>query len=117
MNEDDSKFAAWEEEDSQIMSWLWNSMQPEISRTCMFLPIAKEVRESVCQTYSKVRDAAQIFDLKTKIHNTKQGTLSVTEYYNIVIGLWLELDQYQNLKMKCSTDAAMHQEFIERESF
>ena len=75
---DDSKFAVWEEEDSQIMSWLWNSMQPEIRRTCMFPPTAKEIWESVCQTYSKVRDASQIFDLKTKIYNTKQGTLSVT---------------------------------------
>ena len=87
----------------------------EISRTCMFLSTAKEIWESVCHTYSKVRDAAQMYELKTRIHNTKQGILSVTEYYNVIKSLWLELDQYQNLRMKCSIDATMHQEFIERE--
>ena len=81
----------------------------------MFLSTTKEIWESVCHTYSKVRDAAQMYELKTRIHNTKQGILSVTEYYNVIKSLWLELDQYQNLRMKCSIDATMHQEFIERE--
>ena len=30
-------------------------------------------------------------------------------------GLWLELDYYQNFKMKCGEDAAMLQKFLERE--
>jgi len=34
----DPRFHAWDEEDSMIMSWLWNSMTPEISDTCMLLP-------------------------------------------------------------------------------
>ena len=28
---DDLKFAAWDEEDSMVMSWLWNLMIPEVS--------------------------------------------------------------------------------------
>ncbi|RVW55090.1 hypothetical protein CK203_067093 [Vitis vinifera] len=115
MSKDDPRFVVWDEENSQIMSWLWNSMQPEISRTCMFLSTAKEIWESVCHTYFKVRDATQMYELKIRIHNTKQGILFVTEYYNVIRSLWLELDQYQNLRMKCSIDATMHQEFIEQE--
>ena len=79
VSKDDQRFFMWDEEDSQIMSWLWNSIQPEMSHTCMFLSTAKEIWESVCHTYSKVRDAAQTYELKTRIHNTKQGILSVTE--------------------------------------
>ena len=79
VSKDDPRFVVWDEEDSQIMSWLWNSIQPEMSHTCMFLSTAKEIWESVCHTYSKVRDAAQTYELKTRIHNTKQGILSVTE--------------------------------------
>ena len=71
--------------------------------------------ESVCHTYFKVRDATPMYELKIRIHNTKQGILFVTEYYNVIRSLWLELDQYQNLRMKCSVDATMHQEFIEQE--
>ncbi|RDX61248.1 hypothetical protein CR513_60536, partial [Mucuna pruriens] len=33
---DDPKFEAWDDEDSLIMAWLWNSMTPEISRNYMF---------------------------------------------------------------------------------
>ena len=39
----DPKYTAWDEEDSMIMAWLWNSMILEISDTCMFLSTAKEI--------------------------------------------------------------------------
>ena len=42
-DEQDAKFKSWDEEDSMIMAWLWNSMVPEISDTCMFLKSAKEI--------------------------------------------------------------------------
>ena len=31
LSEDNPKFFTWDEEESMILSWLWNSMQPEIS--------------------------------------------------------------------------------------
>ena len=83
-------------------------MQLEISRTCMFLSTAEEIWESMCHTYSKGRDAAQMFELKTRIHNTKQGILFIIEYYTVIKGFWLELYQYQSLRMKFSIDATMH---------
>ncbi|TXG53836.1 hypothetical protein EZV62_019092 [Acer yangbiense] len=91
LEKNDPKFSEWDEKDSMIMSWLWNSMQPEIS------------------------DAAQLYELKTKISSTKQGSLSVIEYYNLLKSLWLELDHYQNLKMKCGDDIATLREYVERE--
>ena len=90
-------------------------MLPEISGTCMFLTTAKEIWETIRQTYSKVRDAAQIYEIKQKISTTKQGTRSVIEYYNLLKSLWQEMDYYQNLQMKCSEDAAMLRKFVERE--
>ncbi|XP_052734065.1 uncharacterized protein LOC128196618 [Vigna angularis] len=42
-DETDPKFKSWDEEDSMIMAWLWNSTVPEISDTCMFLKSAKEI--------------------------------------------------------------------------
>ena len=53
--------------------------------------------------------------IKTKILATKQGTFLVIKYYNIMEGLWLELDYYQNFEMECSKDATMLQKFVERE--
>lgn len=34
---EDPKFRIWDEEDSMIMSWLWNSRMPEVSGTYVFL--------------------------------------------------------------------------------
>ncbi|KAK8317878.1 hypothetical protein V6Z12_A13G138500 [Gossypium hirsutum] len=47
--EGDPKFDAWDEQDSMVMSWVWNSMMPEISDTCMFLNTSKEIWEAVKQ--------------------------------------------------------------------
>ncbi|KAJ1395107.1 DNA recombination and repair protein Rad51-like, C-terminal [Sesbania bispinosa] len=66
-DEKDAKFKSWDEEDSMIMAWLWNSMILEISDTCMFLKSAKEIWEAVEQTYSKAKDAAQIYEVRIQI--------------------------------------------------
>ena len=39
----DLRFDVWDEEDSMIMAWLWNSMMLEISDTCMFLTTIKDI--------------------------------------------------------------------------
>ncbi|RVX05178.1 hypothetical protein CK203_020056 [Vitis vinifera] len=50
-----------------------NSMEQEISQTRMFLPTTKELWELVMVTYSDLENSAQIFELKSKIHDIKQG--------------------------------------------
>jgi len=66
-DEVDPNFKTWDEEDSMIMAWLWNSMVPKISDTCMLLKSAKQIWEAVKQTYSKAKDVVQIYDVKVKI--------------------------------------------------
>lgn len=103
----DPNFKTWDVENSMIMSWLLHSIQPEIGKTYMFLKTAKDIWEATAQTYSNVGMKAHIYELKTKIHNTKQGSFSVTEYYNTIKSLWLELDHYQRIEMVvCITDTA-----------
>ena len=97
------------------MSWLWNSMLPEVSDTFMFLPTSKEIWDAAEQTYSKVKDVARIFEIKTKISATKQGGCSVTEYANQLKNLWQEMDHYQCIEMKCSDDTAVLKNFIEKD--
>ncbi|XP_030518235.1 uncharacterized protein LOC115731700 [Rhodamnia argentea] len=111
----DPKFQTWDEEDSSIMSWLWSSMQPEISKNYMFLPTAKEIWEAVRQSYSKVQDVAVIYELKTKASTTKQGNRSVTEYYNLKRGLWLEIDHNLNIQMRCVEDTNTLRNHMERD--
>ncbi|XP_061375338.1 disease resistance protein RPM1-like [Gastrolobium bilobum] len=67
----DPKFAVWDNEDSFIMTWLWNSMTPEVGRHCMFLSSAKEIWDSVHSTYSLKQDMAARYELRNKIFSTK----------------------------------------------
>ena len=40
---DNPMFITWDEDDSMIMPWLWNSMQLEISGMCMLLTTARDI--------------------------------------------------------------------------
>ena len=81
----------------------------------MFLSIAKEVWDTIKCTYSNVQDASVIFDIQMKISSTRQGSLAVIEYYNKMNGYWLELNHYQDIRMKCSEDAATLTAIFERD--
>ena len=109
----DPKFVAWDEEDSMIVSWLWDSMEPAISDTCMFLNSAKEIWDYIQRTYSKARDAAQVYEIKIKTNGMRQGDMTITEYANILQIMWQELDHYQVFAMKCPQDAAILKKYIE----
>ena len=97
------------------MSWLWDSMDPTISDTCMFLMSAKEIQDSIRRTYSKVRDATKIYEIKVKISATKQRGRTVLEYANLLKNLWQELNHYRMFEMKCAKDAAILKNFIEKD--
>ncbi|KAG5233092.1 BRD4-interacting chromatin-remodeling complex-associated protein [Salix suchowensis] len=81
------------------MSWLWNSTIPRVCGPYMFLNTTKDVWDAI----------------KTKFSMTKQGNMMVIEYYYIMKSFWLELDYYQDFKMKCSDDAIILKNYIERE--
>lgn len=108
------KFNAWDEVDSMIISWLWQSMALKVSHTCLFLSLAKEIWDTVYRIYSKVKDATQIYEIQIKIFNTKQGSKFVTKYYILMKSLWQELDHYQCITLK-DHDAATFKRFIEKQ--
>ena len=70
----------WQSENSFITSCLINSMKPVIGKMYIFLPTAKDVWDAIWETYSDVENASQIFELKTRFWQMKQGNRAVTEY-------------------------------------
>ncbi|RVW33188.1 Retrovirus-related Pol polyprotein from transposon RE2 [Vitis vinifera] len=58
----------------------------------MFLPTAKDVGDAIRETYSDVKNASQIFEIKTRLWQIKQGDREVTEYNTEMLGLWQDLD-------------------------
>lgn len=63
-NRDHPKFPDWVKGDSIRMSSLWNSMLPEVSKSCMFLPTARGIWETVKHLFKEIgySNALQIKD-------------------------------------------------------
>ncbi|KAF3771502.1 hypothetical protein EJ110_NYTH60209, partial [Nymphaea thermarum] len=47
------KYITWEEDDSMVMSWMMNSVQPQIASTITYYTTAKEMWDFLRQTYSQ----------------------------------------------------------------
>ena len=78
----DPKFADWRAEDAQIRSCLWNSMEPKISCSLVFLPTSKLVWEQAKKLYSGVNNLKRIYDLHQNYFSLSLSDMSLEEYYN-----------------------------------
>ena len=97
------------------MAWLWNSMTPDISHTCMLQATTKDIWDAIQQTYSKVRYATQVYEVKVKTIAAKQGSKTIIEYVNQLKALQQELDHYRVIKTKYPKDVAALKDFIEQD--
>ena len=88
----DSSLQKWQSENSLVTAWLVNSMKPTIGKTYLFLPTAKDVWDAVRETYSDMENSSQIYEIKTRLWQLRQGEREVTEYYTEMRSLWQELD-------------------------
>uniref|UniRef100_A0A5B7BEA1 Uncharacterized protein n=1 Tax=Davidia involucrata TaxID=16924 RepID=A0A5B7BEA1_DAVIN len=97
------------------MSWLLNSMQPHIGQGYLFLATAHAIWTVVAQTYSQIGNDAQVYELRNKVHETKQKDMTISAYYAELNRLWQELDYYQDFQADCASDSVKFQKLIEKE--
>ena len=98
-----------------VLAWLINSMEAAFGQTYLFLPTAKDLWDAVQETYLDLGNAAQMFEIKTKLEDIKQGSYSVTQYYNILQNAWQKLDLFYNMEWKCAEDNAHYCKILEKE--
>ncbi|GMI67956.1 hypothetical protein HRI_000464900 [Hibiscus trionum] len=90
----DPTYGTWELNNSIVMAWLINSMEGHISRTYLFFKTVKDMWDAIKENYSYLGIASQVFEIKLKLKDIRQGTLEVTQYYNNLKILWQKLDMY-----------------------
>nr|XP_048326741.1 uncharacterized protein LOC125421570 [Ziziphus jujuba var. spinosa] len=71
--DEDPALKTWRSENSLIIAWLVNLMEPAIGKPFMFLPTNKDVWDTVRDTYFDLENSLQIFGLKSKLWHAKQG--------------------------------------------
>ena len=60
-------------------------------------------------------NVAQFFDLKTRIKEMKQGTMSVNQYNTKLQNIWQELDLFYGSDLGCEDCCLKQKRMIEKE--
>ncbi|RDX96415.1 hypothetical protein CR513_20919, partial [Mucuna pruriens] len=77
---------AMKSENSLVIAWLINSMEPTIGKPHLFLPTAKDVWEAVRDLYIDLENSSQIFELKMRLWKARNDR-DVTIYYTKLVTL------------------------------
>ncbi|XP_043703187.1 uncharacterized protein LOC122653277 [Telopea speciosissima] len=86
------------------MSYLVNSMDQEIAGRYLLLDSAAKIWKTAHDTYSQVGNAAQCYELRQKLHSTKQLELTLSQYYNKMCTMWQQLDFLRTFTATCDVD-------------
>ncbi|KAJ1392584.1 Leucine-rich repeat domain superfamily [Sesbania bispinosa] len=79
---EDPTHQKWKLENSLVMSWLLSSTTHETGENFMYYGTVVEIWNAAKETYSNVDNTSAIFEIKSLLHDLRQGDSSVTEYYH-----------------------------------
>ena len=70
------------------MSWLINSMNNDISENFLLYESAKEIWDAAKEAYSNSDNTAELFGIKSSLHDLRQGDLTMTQFFNTLTRHW-----------------------------
>ena len=83
-----SEWKKWSATNSLIMTWLLNSLVPDISASVEALTKASEVWDTLSNLYSGKENIMLIAEIEDKIHDLRQGEKTVMAYVADLRRLW-----------------------------
>ncbi|XP_042067139.1 uncharacterized protein LOC121810436 [Salvia splendens] len=99
--EDDLLYAAWIRCNSMVVSWIMNSLSPQICSSIMYLDDAKEIWSDLRDSFSQC-DFARVYQLKQKIMSLVQGDDDINCYFTNLRISWDEYKHTQPISCSCS---------------
>ena len=108
----DLSYAAWDAENSMIMTRLVNSIEDEICLNYMCYPTTKALWD-IIKMHSNLRNQSQIYELQLKLGDICQGENSITKYFNVLKGLWQDLDLFNDYEWKITDDCNYFKKMVE----
>nr|DAD41760.1 TPA_asm: hypothetical protein HUJ06_016083 [Nelumbo nucifera] len=112
-DEKDVGYRIWKRDNSQVMSWLVNSMEPHIGENFLLYETAAEIWEAAKDTYSHKDNTPELVTIEGVMHDLRQGDLSVTEYYNKLHQSWQQLDAFEKYSWDTTADLEQYKKIIE----
>lgn len=87
-----------------VMSWLINSITPDIGENFQLYSTAKDFWEDAKDTYSCKNSTAELFEIESLLHYLKQGDSPLTKYFTTLTRYWQQLDLFEIYEWKCPDD-------------
>ncbi|XP_073219713.1 uncharacterized protein [Cicer arietinum] len=84
---------AWDRCNTMVMSWITNSLEPNIAQSIMWMDSAAEIWHELNDRYHQ-GDIFRISDLQEEIYGLRQGDSSITIYFTNLKKLWQELENF-----------------------
>ncbi|KAF3777265.1 hypothetical protein EJ110_NYTH46202 [Nymphaea thermarum] len=78
--EKSGKYVYWKEDNNIVMSWIMNSVQPQIASTIAYYTSAKQMWDFLKQTYSNDKNVNKILQVEEELLNLQQGDQSLAQY-------------------------------------
>ncbi|XP_042958069.1 uncharacterized protein LOC122293593 [Carya illinoinensis] len=98
-----SLFSSWLHCNNMVISWLLNSISPEIAASVLYVTTAFEIWTDLKERFSQ-KNGPQIFQIQKSISSLSQGQLTVSAYFTRLKALWDDLLNYKPVPM-CSCGA------------
>ena len=67
------------------------------------------------ETYSNIDNTSAIFEIKSLLHDPRQGEKLVTEFFNTLSRYWRQLDTYEEIEWNCPEDKKKYRELVEKD--
>ncbi|XP_058761729.1 uncharacterized protein LOC131635138 [Vicia villosa] len=104
--DEDRDSIAWDRCNTMIMSWLSNSVEPEISQSILWMETAAEIWSELKERFYQ-GDVFRISDIQEEIYTLKQGDCTISAYYTKMKKLWQELDNFRPIPHTGCHDACL----------
>ncbi|KAF3772138.1 hypothetical protein EJ110_NYTH58653 [Nymphaea thermarum] len=105
--EKSGKYASWKGDNNIVMSWIMNSVQPQIASTIAYYTSAKQMWDFLKQTYSNDKNVSKILQVEEELLNLQQGDQSLAQYFASLKSIY---ERLKALRPPCPTCHKTHGE-------
>ena len=95
-DEDSADLEDWWTNNSLLVSWIMNTIEPSLQSTMSHMEVAKDLWANIKERFSIV-NGPRIQQLKAELVECKQRRLTIVTYYGKLKKLWEELANYDQV--------------------
>ncbi|KAG6525257.1 hypothetical protein ZIOFF_015211 [Zingiber officinale] len=114
-DEKDPSFRTWRRDNIQLMTWMLNSVNSGIKQVILHNKTAYDMWKTLEQMYGCRHDMLRTYQISSQIFKLEQGSMSVTNYFATLKGLWDEFDYYRMENWSSTDDHQRYLKLLEKD--